>query len=153
MKNKENTDGNDWVMAAAAQEAAAESAAAPDAAAGRRISFRYRGTVYDVGVERRGDTLILTRDGEEHLVELLEKEHARMPADQSGRKEKAPITGTVRDILIRPGDTVDADQVLFVMEAMKMYIEVYAAAGGTVTKVMVKPGERVMTGQVLARIR
>ena len=143
MNRKNDSDTDEWVMAAAAQEAAV----------GRRISFRYKGTEYDVGVERRGETLILTRDGEEHIVELLDKQHARLPAEQSGRKEKAPITGTMREVLIKAGDTVEADQVLFIMEAMKMYIEVFAAAGGTVTRVLAEPGDRVMTGQTLARVR
>ena len=143
MGSSNKTGNDDWVMAAAAQEAAV----------GRRISFRYDGTEYDVEVERRGDTLLLTRNGKEHVVELLEKEHGRLPAELSGRKEKAPITGTMREILVSVGDTVEVDQVLFVMEAMKMYIEVYAAAPGTVQKIMVKPGDRVKNGQVLARIR
>ena len=51
-----------------------------------------------------------------------------------------------------PGQAVEQDDVVIVMEAMKMEIPVVAPAGGTVKEVKVEVGQSVEAGEELAEI-
>lgn len=62
---------------------------------------------------------------------------------------KADIVGTVWKIVAKPGDKVAADQVLLILESMKMEIEVVAPTAGTVETINVKETDLVKEGQVL----
>ena len=58
----------------------------------------------------------------------------------------APLPGTIIEILVQPGDKVEAGQAVAVLEAMKMENELQAEYSGTVTAVNVAEGDRVLTG-------
>ncbi len=64
----------------------------------------------------------------------------------------APMTGTLREIRTSVGATVTEGQVLFVMEAMKMDLEVPVAIAGTVSEIAVAVGDSVVEAQLLARV-
>lgn len=65
---------------------------------------------------------------------------------------KAPMPGKVVRILVAPGDAVEAQQPLVVVEAMKMENELTAARAGTVTDVVVAEGASVESGRLLVVI-
>ena len=69
-----------------------------------------------------------------------------------GASEKAAITGTVKEIRVAMGASVKSGELLIVMEAMKMDIEVFATHTGKVTAVHVAPGANVTEGQPLLDI-
>jgi len=56
---------------------------------------------------------------------------------------RAPLAGTILDILVEPGDTVEMDDELVIIEAMKMQNLIYAPVAGTVGEVRVKVGDKV----------
>lgn len=60
------------------------------------------------------------------------------------------ITGSVWKVLVKPGDVLEAEGALMVMESMKMEIPVVAPDGGRVVKVLVAEGEAVTEGQEVA---
>ena len=65
---------------------------------------------------------------------------------------KAELTGTIWQIVSRPGQEVrDGDDVL-IIESMKMEIPVCAEANGRVVEIMVAVGDTVAEGTVLARL-
>ena len=64
----------------------------------------------------------------------------------------APMTGTIREIRTSVGAAVTEGQVLFVMEAMKMDLEVPVAVAGTVSEIAVAAGDSVVEAQLLARV-
>ena len=64
----------------------------------------------------------------------------------------APMTGTMREIRTSVGASVTEGQVLFVMEAMKMDLEVPVTIAGTVSEIAVAAGESVVEAQILARV-
>jgi len=67
------------------------------------------------------------------------------------RKEiKSEITGSVWKILKGPGDAVDEEDSLMILESMKMEIPVLAEAKGKVTEIRVKENDPVAEGDVLA---
>ena len=64
----------------------------------------------------------------------------------------APMVGKVFKIECKVGDKVEEDQVILVLEAMKMEIPVVAPTAGTVTAVNVAVGEAVESDTFLAVI-
>lgn len=64
----------------------------------------------------------------------------------------APMVGKILRIEKRVGDAVDEDEVIVVMEAMKMEIPVVSPASGTVKEIKVSPGQAVEAEDILAEI-
>jgi biotin carboxyl carrier protein len=52
-------------------------------------------------------------------------------------------------VLVAEGDTVEADQVICVIEAMKMENEIAAPRDGVVTELGVSAGQGVTNGQLI----
>jgi glutaconyl-CoA/methylmalonyl-CoA decarboxylase subunit gamma len=67
----------------------------------------------------------------------------------ASRVLRAPIIGTVTRVNVNVGDTVAVDDVIIVMEAMKMETKVATAMAARVKTVCVRAGEAVKAGQVL----
>lgn len=64
----------------------------------------------------------------------------------------APMTGSIVEVRCEPGATVEAGDVLLVIESMKMNNELRSPAAGVVEQVPVKSGERVNAGTLLVAI-
>ena len=64
----------------------------------------------------------------------------------------AVVNGAVWKILVKEGDKVEKDQQIFILEAMKMEIDINAPVAGTITKILVGPNAAVEEGQTLAII-
>jgi biotin carboxyl carrier protein len=62
------------------------------------------------------------------------------------------MTGTIKEVIARPGQRVEAGQELFIVESMKMELPVEAEAAGTVVEVLVAAGQRIEQGQPLLRL-
>jgi acetyl-CoA carboxylase biotin carboxyl carrier protein len=63
---------------------------------------------------------------------------------------RAEMAATVWKVVAAEGDTVGPDDVLVVLESMKMEIPVLAETAGTVTSLPVQEGSLVQEGDVLA---
>jgi acetyl-CoA carboxylase biotin carboxyl carrier protein len=64
----------------------------------------------------------------------------------------AHITGTVWKIEVAVGDTVAEDDVVAILESMKMEMPVETNRAGRVTDIVVVEGQAVAEGDVLVRI-
>ncbi len=62
---------------------------------------------------------------------------------------RSPVTGVVIKVDVMPGVTVQANDLLMVLEAMKMETNVAAHGAGKVKSVRVAQGDAVKVGQVL----
>ena len=65
---------------------------------------------------------------------------------------KAELVGNVWKVEAKAGDRVEEDDILVILESMKMEIPVVAPVAGTVREVLVKEQDVVKEGQVLAVI-
>lgn len=70
----------------------------------------------------------------------------------SGEAVTAPIPGSILEILVGVGDTVEIGQTLVKMEAMKMENEINATASGKISAIHVSIGDAVNQGQKLVEI-
>lgn len=138
----------------------------------KEINFEFEGNKYKVDVERDGDNLTLTKDGKTYSVKILggakkaaprrapvaapapvAAAPAPAPVAAAGAKDvAAPMPGTVKDVKVKPGDAVKNGQVVVIMEAMKMDMEVFAPCDGTVAEVCLAAGSSVQKGQAIVKL-
>lgn len=65
---------------------------------------------------------------------------------------KADIAGSIWKILMKPGDAVRAEDVILIMESMKMEIEVTAPSDGKIAEIHVKEGDLVQEGDTIVTL-
>ena len=73
------------------------------------------------------------------------------PEDKS--QVGASIPGMVSKVMVRPGDRVEVNQVIAVVEAMKMETSVVACMAGVVEQVLIQDGTIVKAGELLVTIQ
>ena len=64
----------------------------------------------------------------------------------------APMVGKVLEVQCKVGDKVEEDQVILLLEAMKMEIPVVSPIAGVVKELKVAPGDTVEADTILAVI-
>ncbi|WP_343386040.1 biotin/lipoyl-containing protein [Candidatus Amarobacter glycogenicus] len=64
----------------------------------------------------------------------------------------APMTGTVKELLVSLGDQVSVGDELVIIESMKMEIPVESPVSGTVVEFVVEPPGKVEEGDLLLRL-
>jgi biotin carboxyl carrier protein len=65
---------------------------------------------------------------------------------------RSPMCGVVISVNVKSGQYVEEDEVLVVLEAMKMESPVRAPRSGHITTLNVRPGDKVLTDQVMLEI-
>jgi len=64
----------------------------------------------------------------------------------------APMAGKIMDVKVEVGDTVNEDDELLILEAMKMEMPIVATASGKVKEIRCKKGDAVAADDVLVVI-
>ncbi|MCL2481559.1 MAG: acetyl-CoA carboxylase biotin carboxyl carrier protein subunit [Spirochaetaceae bacterium] len=143
----------------------------------KNIKFELDGKKFSVDVERDGDVLKIERDGESILVNLLESSKPKQrpqaapvaaapvqaptaaPAAPAAATPIAgagdiiaPMTGIIKQIKVSKGDVVKESQLVVVMEAMKMDIEILARQAGTVADIYFVPGNNVKENDPIIKL-
>ena len=77
---------------------------------------------------------------------------APAPAPAGGEQVTSPMPGTILSVNVAAGDSVKRGQVLMILEAMKMEIEVSAPVDGTVKAVAATVGTAVNTDDLLVTL-
>ena len=62
---------------------------------------------------------------------------------------EAPMAGTILEVKVKVGDTVQKGQTIAILEAMKMENEIVAPADGTITAVHVTASQAVESNQLI----
>ena len=70
----------------------------------------------------------------------------------AGAELKAPMAGTILDVKVSVGQTVNVGDVVCILEAMKLENEVVADVAGVVKSIAVTKGTSVSNGQLIAVI-
>jgi biotin carboxyl carrier protein len=120
-------------------------------------SILIRGAAFEVHVFPAAGGLLVRCNGQEFraLVQDPRAWRGQRGAlfEAEGRQQvTAPMPGKVVRILVAAGDTVQAQQGLVVVEAMKMQNEIRALREGQVERVFVQEGQAVGAGEVLVTI-
>lgn len=80
------------------------------------------------------------------------QEAPKAAAPAGGETVKAPMPGLALKFAVKVGDRVEKDQVLMIMEAMKMENEIFSPCAGTVTSICVNQGDQLQAGDTLMTI-
>ena len=96
-------------------------------------------------------TRMRSYSGLHHIAVRDQNAPVSRPVSGDGRI-KAPIPGLIGQILVQPGQAVEAGQPVLILEAMKMENEIRATRAGTVQSISVQLGQTVVLGELLAEI-
>ena len=83
--------------------------------------------------------------------ERLRRERETL-GDAMATEVEAQITGNVWKIEKAVGDRVEEEDVILIIESMKMEIPVEAPKSGTVSEILVSEGDSVAEGDILVRL-
>lgn len=99
------------------------------------------------------DLIQINMFGEYLFVKCPHYELSQMNKSSSASGEIcAPMAGKVVEVLIKEGQLVEAGQVLFIVESMKMQLEVKSAGSGKVTSVLVEQGQILSGTDIMAMV-
>ena len=115
----------------------------------KNLRITVNGTAYDVQVEELSGSEAPAAAAPAAAAPAPAAKPAA-PAGAAGSVVvKAPMPGTVVNVVVSAGQAVKAGDDLVFIEAMKMETPVKAAQDGTIASVNVAKGEAVETGKVL----
>ena len=119
------------------------------------------GNKYIVEVEVLEGEEIRTPDSFQALTSTIQSKQVVTPSPQplaiqpvsdglpDNKVCRSPIAGIVQRVNVQVGQKLQVDDLLVVLEAMKMETNITAHADGTVKKIMASQGEAVKSGQAL----
>jgi len=87
------------------------------------------------------------------LPEMPDLDPLVQEAEEGCEAVSAPMTASVFQIAVEPGQHVAAGQKLIVLDAMKMELSIGAPAAGIVERILCQSGQMVSAGQQLAILR
>jgi len=105
----------------------------------RTVSFELNGI--------RRDVQVPDEEAQKNIVKVPMAD----PEDKS--QVGSSIPGAVSRLNVKVGDTVEKNQTLVTIEAMKMETAITARMSGTVSEILVKEGETVKGGQLILVIK
>jgi acetyl-CoA/propionyl-CoA carboxylase biotin carboxyl carrier protein len=123
------------------------------------------GTTDDAG--RALETVEVEVEGLHHVVRLWMPPGRTSPASRVARRRgggrnlatsddgtvTVPMQGTIVQILVAVGDSVERGDVVCVLEAMKMENPIRTPAGGTIVELRVATGDALGPGDIVAVVR
>ena len=125
--------------APAAPVAATTKAAA--ATGPEQYQVTVNGTRYDV---------VVSAGGEITQLQAASPSAAAAPAPSAAVEEiVAPMAGSVIDVLVNEGDSVEANEPVLIIEAMKMETEIRTTRAGVIQAVHVNKGDSIQVNQPL----
>jgi len=153
LKNRNNPDAFEPAPGAEPEAAPPAPTPAPAAASGEVESFRVsvNGTQYDVVVGPGDTDISQISPVSAPPAPAAAATTAVVPAS-AGTEIRAPLAGSIVDILVAEGQQVNEGDPVFIVEAMKMETEIRANASGRVQSIMVSKGAAIAADQHLMTI-
>jgi biotin carboxyl carrier protein len=117
-----------------------------------KLKIAIDGRTYDVEIEEAAEPSL-----EHPVASLLAVQSAVLTTTAVGASSdldetkvvRSPLAGVVTQLRVDPGQTVQANQLLLLLEAMKMEIKIAAISPGTVKSIEVAIGAAVRPNQIL----
>ena len=128
----------------------------------KMLRITLEGKTYEVGVEVLEDTAtpvsqpVPTQASPQQSVPIVAEVGvaARVVSPAEGCSVvTSPMAGLVFKCLVKPGEVVTVNQVVIVLDAMKMETPVVSPYAGTVQTVLVREGDAVDEGHAMLQIK
>lgn len=114
---------------------------------------RVNGKLFEVEIAERAGQAELKRvtpipESDEASTQVAKEEKAAQNSVEkksvgTGKTVDSPMPGSILEIHVRVGDRVEKGDILFIIEAMKMEIDITAPFAGQVTEILVDKGDIV----------
>ncbi|WP_111309341.1 biotin/lipoyl-containing protein [Confluentibacter sediminis] len=115
------------------------------------IELEVNGTSYSVKMKeeiKKVKTPTLVRKPVNSAIEPVKIN----PSSSAKAKITAPIPGVILSLKVKVGDTIKENDLLLVLEAMKMENSIVSEKSGVVTAVNVAVGQQVLQGEVMIEL-
>lgn len=117
-----------------------------------QYNITVNGKQFNVGVEKAGNVAAPVAAAPVAAAPAPVAAAPAPVAGGAGTPVTSPMPGNVFKIVCSQGQAVNSGDVLVILEAMKMEIEVNAPSAGTVQSISVAVGSAVNTGDVLVTV-
>lgn len=117
--------------------------------------LRRAGQAVELFLAAHSDDTYELQVGSRRVVAKVQTIQSRQRAQAQAQKAgalKAPMPGLVVEVLVQPGETVEAGQTLLVLESMKMQMRLRSQVAGVVRSVEVERGSQVEKGALLVLV-
>jgi biotin carboxyl carrier protein len=94
--------------------------------------------IYEASIKGRSYSAEILRPDSMALIPEEEKEAVAMPEEEV---LTSPLACKVIKVMVKEGETVEADQVLVIIEAMKMEMPISSTVRGKVKEILVREGQ------------
>jgi len=134
----------------------------------KNFKFSIAGKKYDVSVlSLNGNTARIKVNDEDYVVEIerdikpnktpiVVRSTVKEPEKEIEKKSggpkteiKSPLPGIVIKIFVKPGESVEKNQRLFSLEAMKMENEIKAERAGVIAGIRINEGQSVLQDEII----
>ena len=119
----------------------------------RKFRIKINEKEYMVEMEEFGAPAVAAAPTQEVPVQAAPAAPAPVVRSGEGDPITAPMPGKILDIKVNVGDVVTENQVLAVLEAMKLENEIVAPRAGTITAVIATKGAPIDVGQTIVIIQ
>ncbi|WP_320047554.1 pyruvate carboxylase [uncultured Ilyobacter sp.] len=107
----------------------------------RTVTFELNGNRTEVRVKDKSQKVFSVEDSEVKMADSGNERHIG-----------SSIPGTVTKVLVKEGEEVTENQVVVIIEAMKMETNITAKSAGVIKKIYAKEGQGVKAGQLLIKM-
>lgn len=126
----------------------------------KKYNVTVNGVTYEVVVEEAGEVAAAPAPQAPQTAAPAAPKAAPVPAAKpaatkpaAGAKTvNAPMPGTILKVNVKVGDAVKKNDLICILEAMKMENEIFAAEDGTVTAINTPQGTSVNTGDAIVTL-
>ncbi len=140
--------GNDFTLEAGGEKVAASFVSFRDG----RLTVAADGGEHSALAAGHGRDLTLFRNG--RVIGMHLYVSGSEGGDEKGEgRIVTPMPGKIVDVLVKQGDSVEKDQPLLIMEAMKMEMTIRAGCAGIVDELPVSASDQVQDGALLVSIK
>lgn len=119
------------------------------------MTLLFDGRAVQAHVVSHGGRILVAVEGRVYEFSTAQGNQGRERKSQAGGWEpeiRSPMPGKILEVRIEPGDEIEANQTLVVLEAMKMENTLASGARARVKTIHVAPGELVELGQILVEL-
>ena len=115
----------------------------------KKYNVTVNGVVYEVVVEEADGTAVSALAAAPAVTPAPAAAAPKASGAQGSIKVVAPMPGTILKLNVKVGDTLKANDLVCILEAMKMENEIFTAEGGVVKSIEAAQGASVNAGDVI----